>query len=153
MPGWMTNTCLYTPPITSASQSDRWSCNKVSKLEGLDRLSLHRKQNLDRSYKSTKLFLKGRVHGSVKLSVHRKLAAHMNCPKLAQSRAAENVLDFWGQNQFDAGFVYKEEVNIDFMKVLSTLKFITKPSIRSFIFCGGVAGVTQQAFDALIVRG
>ena len=44
-------------------------------------------------------------------------------------------------------------MNIDFMKVLSTLKFITKPSIRSFIFCGGVEGVTQQAFDALIVRG
>ena len=153
MPGWMTNTCLYTPPITSASQSDRWSCNKVSKLEGLDRLSLHRNQFLDRSYKSTKLFLKGRVHGSVKLSVHRKLAAHMNCPKMAWSRAAEKVPDFWGPNPNFVDLDWEQEVDPTFLKVVSTLKFITKPSIRSFIFCGGVEGVTQRAFDALIVRG
>ena len=123
----MTNTCLYTPPITSASQSDRWSCNKVSKLEGLDRLSLHRNQFLDRSYKSTKLFLKGRVHGSVKLSVHRKLAAHMNCLKMGKSEDGEKPSHFRGPDPFDAGVDWAEEVDLIFLKVATPLK--TQPNL------------------------
>ena len=76
----------------------------------------------------------------------------MNCPKLAQSGAGEKAQEFLGQNRFCVGFVWAEVSDPTFLKVPTTLKFITKPSIRSFIFCGGVEGGTQQAFDALIVR-